>query len=203
MGQSTKTDNSHVEAKLSSRRHFLDKYHVGERPYVFDACQGRGLLWSQLRQTYDVRYWGVDLKAAPGRLKIDSGRILSQVGWTFDIIDIDTYGSPWKHYFAMLPRVTRPVTVFLTSGFIRMGAGGRIPNIALAAAGLCFAHLRPPISLLARAIGHITSVCLAAPLGSGLEIEYAAEAITDSPNVRYFGLRLSPHNISRNSLDKR
>lgn len=112
---SNKTDNHNPAAKLALRRYFLRKYHAGERFSVLDCCQGSGLLWGELRREFsDCDYWGVDLKPKSGRLKIDSVRILAQPGWTQNVIDIDTYGSPFKHWAAMLPNVTRPLTVFLT-----------------------------------------------------------------------------------------
>jgi hypothetical protein len=75
-----------------------------------------------LRREFRVDYWGVDIKRAPGRLKIDSTHILSQDGWDFGVIDIDTYGSPWSHYFALLPHVRKHVIPASTVYTDEMGA---------------------------------------------------------------------------------
>lgn len=110
-----KIDNHNAHAKLELRRYFLRKYPGPH--HVLDCCQGEAVLWNRLREEFAIdSYWGVDLKRKKGRLKIDSTRILAQPGWIQNVIDIDTYGSPWKHWQAMLPNVSRPTTVFLTIG---------------------------------------------------------------------------------------
>ncbi|HZU48538.1 MAG TPA: hypothetical protein VFA16_15010, partial [Mycobacterium sp.] len=93
----TKTDNGNLEAKLGLRRHFLRRYHMENKPMVLDCCQGDGIIWRKLRQEFECDYWGVDVKPKRGRLSIDSVRILAQPGWPHDVLDIDTYGSPWRH----------------------------------------------------------------------------------------------------------
>src|SRR5262245_28997543 len=95
----------------------LRTYHEGDALHVFDACQGSGVLWSHLRREFVVAsYWGVDQKAKAGRLKIDSVRLLEAGLIGQNVIDVDTYGAPWKHWEALLPFVQRPTTVFLTIG---------------------------------------------------------------------------------------
>ena len=43
-------------------------------------------------------------------------RMLAVAPLQYDIIDIDTYGEPWRHYFAAAESMRAPATVFLTSG---------------------------------------------------------------------------------------
>jgi hypothetical protein len=118
----SKTDNHDPRAKLELRRYFLRKYHRHAPAHVLDCCMGKGFLWKTLAREFPLAsYWGVDVKPEAGRLKIDSARILAQRGWTQNVIDIDTYGSPWKHWRALLPNVTQPLTVFLTIGQVNMG----------------------------------------------------------------------------------
>ena len=117
----TKTDNSNLAAKLALRRWFLDRFHAGRAFSVFDACQGSGLIWSELAKSYEFEYWGVDTKRSPGRLAVDSRRILSLPGIGADVVDIDTYGSPWRHWMMLLPNVIRPASVFLTEGMLGRG----------------------------------------------------------------------------------
>lgn len=123
-----KTDNRNLDAKLEVRRHFLRKYHSqpGAVVRVLDCCQGDGLIWDRLRSEFPVAsYWGVDVKPKRGRLAVKSERVLAQPGWRQDVIDVDTYGTPWTHWLAMLPNLKRGpflrddvsgVTVFLTLG---------------------------------------------------------------------------------------
>lgn len=104
-----KTDNTNLPAKLDLRRRFLRKYHAEDPANVLDCCQGDGVIWKTLRREFTIAgYWGVDTKRKPGRLRLDSSRILAQAGWLQNVVDIDTYGSPWRHWLAMLPNVKRP-----------------------------------------------------------------------------------------------
>lgn len=68
--------------------------------------------------------------------------MLTQPGWQADILDLDTYGSPWKHYNAMLPNLSGPLTVFLTIGQYQMGIDANIAKDR----GLN--GLRPPPAIL-------------------------------------------------------
>ena len=113
-----KTDNSHLAAKLGLRRYFLDRYHAGERIRVIDCCAGESVIWTTLRREYEVDYWGIDKERKRGRMHLDSIRVLQQPGWRADVVDIDTYGSPWGHWMALLENATQPLTVFLTYGQI-------------------------------------------------------------------------------------
>jgi hypothetical protein len=191
----TKTDNSHLAEKLGLRRHFLERFPSRRPPSrggfrVFDACQGDGVIWRALRREYRCDYWGVDVKRKPGRLKLDSVRILAQPGWDFDVIDVDTYGAPWKHWMALLPNVPGPVTVFLTAGILRMRGGGNIGREALDALGLRFKRLRPPKGVTSRLWGLSIARCLGACHAHGLEPVHAAEVATN--HMRYVGIRLEP-----------
>lgn len=111
-----KTDNASLDAKLLLRTTMLDLYHPTSFT-VFDACQGEGVLWSHLRRRYGervTRYWGTDLKAERGRMRVDSRRIMSSI--REDVVDIDTYGEPWDHLMSLLAGPRQPRTVFLTVG---------------------------------------------------------------------------------------
>lgn len=117
-----KTDNKYLETKLHLRRFALDRWNADEPLRVLDCCQGEGVIWRTLRKEYPVNeYVGIDVKDKPGRLKMDSTRLLASGGWGFNVIDVDTYGMPWKHWNALLPHVRCPVLVFLTCG--RFGVG--------------------------------------------------------------------------------
>jgi hypothetical protein len=208
-----KTDNHDPSAKLALRRYFLEKYHADGSAQVLDCCQGGGLLWKELRKTHAVAsYWGVDVKPKKGRLKLDSIRILAQPGWPQNVIDIDTYGSPWKHWAAMLPNVSRPLTVFLTIGQA-MGKSATIPSYqALESAGLKFPVLSQdhgsyrlgehvvPISLFSRAIYDVSPLlskaCDYATIAEAIEVE---DGRSNQP-ARYIGVRLEMKTAEPQSL---
>jgi len=200
-----KTDNHDPRAKLALRRYFLDKYHSDGSAQVLDCCQGGGLLWKELRKTHPVAaYWGLDLKPKKGRLKLDSVRVLAQPGWPHNVVDIDTYGSPWKHWEAMLPNVVRPLTVFLTIGQA-LGKAATIPSHQqLEAAGLKFSGMRQdkgsyvlaghnvPISLFSRACFDVryelSKACVYATIVESVEVD---DPRSNQP-ARYLGVRLEP-----------
>jgi hypothetical protein len=192
-----KTDNHNPAAKLALRRHFLKRYHAGEPLHVMDCCQGSGLLWAELRKEFPVAaYWGMDLKEKAGRLKLDSTRVLAQPGWPQTVIDVDTYGSPWQHWEAMLPNVARPLTVFLTIGQRVTGTVGAVSKHALRAAGLTF-KTKLPAGFHPKLAAMLLPYCLARAGDFGLRVVEAAEADSNNPNVRYVGVRLSPCGAGR------
>jgi hypothetical protein len=187
-----KTDNHDPAAKLELRRYFLRKYHR-DPPDVLDCCQGSGLLWGRLRDEFPTRsYWGLDLKPKPGRLQLDSIRVLAQPGWPQNVVDIDTYGSPWKHWAALLPHVGRPVTVFLTIGQWQMGTDAEI----LRALGL--GKLKIPPGIAVKLHGLALAYLFGKATDAGLRIVEAMEALSDG-SARYIGLHLQPESGNSHS----
>jgi hypothetical protein len=186
-----KTDNGHLAIKLDLRRHFLRRYHAAGGAQVLDCCQGGGALWGHLRREFDVAsYWGVDVKAKKGRLKIDSVRILQQPGWPQDVIDVDTYGSPWKHWAALLANLARPVTVFLTIGQVATGTVGSLDMKCYQAAGMVFPTLKVPAAFGVKLASVLTHYVLTA-VPPTVRIVEAVEAEAQG-NARYIGVRLEP-----------
>lgn len=186
-----KTDNHNPGAKLELRRYFLRKYHADAPPSVIDCCQGGGLLWRELRNEFPVAsYWGLDLKPKKGRLKLDSVRVLAQPGWPQNVVDIDTYGSPWKHWQALLPNVQRPVTVFLTIG--RYGPNlVSISRLEFEAIGLTFDRVRKMPGLCSVIAEMCVKYSLATTCRYGIITIEAVEAVSDG-NARYIGVHLEP-----------
>lgn len=203
MTNTSKNDNSHMNPKLELRRHFLTKYHGKQDPArVLDCCQGEARLWTTLRREYKLEsYLGLDMKHKRGRLRLDSTRFLAQPEWPQNVVDIDTYGSPWKHYRAMLPNVRGAVTVFLTIGQVLMGTD----RIILETLGL--QRLRLPAGIACKLHDLALTYCLAEACGFGIIISEAVEALP-SGNARYIGLRLEKANgpgagHAEPALDKR
>ena len=182
-----KTDNHNPKVKLDLRRRMLDIYHVINPPHVFDCCQGSSVMWSQLRSEYLLAsYWGVDLKPKKGRMKIDSNRILSQPGGNFDLIDVDTYGSPWKHWTSILKNSQKPCTVFLTIGSTMHK--GSTDKECLRVLGL--GELRIPESFC-RKLDSLSFDAMLAQASQYGTIVNAIEAVSIG-NARYVGLRFDP-----------
>jgi hypothetical protein len=181
--QSTKTDNHNPYLKLCLRRYFLRKYHTDGVIDVLDCCQGSAVLWTELQREFAVSsYWGVDLKAKKGRVKIDSVRILQQPGWTQNVIDCDVYGSPWKHWREIVRNLSRPTTVFLTVGQWQMGTDAEI----LKAVGLGKMKIPPGIAI------RLHGFALPYLLSTGGIVE-CREAMNPGGSARYLGVRLEPH----------
>lgn len=178
-----------MSAKLLLRRYFVDKYHQDAAPSVMDCCAGDSTIWNILRKEYNIgNYWGLDKKHIRGRHRIDSARVLEIPGWSADIIDIDTYGSPWRHYFAMLSNLQGPVTVFLTVGHVSIG-GGRACRETLKSIGCTFRTLECPSSLEVFAEKIALSYCLTKTYDYDILIREAQEAVVPG-NARYIGVRL-------------
>lgn len=184
------TDNDNLPAKLALRRHFLTTYHESGTARVFDACQGGGVIWKRLRAEIPVAtYWGTDLKRKSGRLNTDSVALL-EAGLTDDVIDVDTYGSPWAHWVAILKNVKGPTTVFLTIG----EHGVRQRPLSLAEAkllGLSPLYSRMPNKLKLRLARTMLLRLIACAELWGLELIEVAEG-TRGLSARYLGVRLQP-----------
>jgi hypothetical protein len=191
-----KTDNQTIDSKLALRRYFLEKYH-GDGPIkVLDCCQATGKIWLNLRKTFVLdEYWGVDVVPRKGRLKIDSTRILNQEGWEANIVDIDTYGSPWKHWFRLLKTApSHPVSVFLTIGVLQVMGGGYDHDL-LRGCGIEFQKLKIPTTLGTKLSKRLVEPSIARARDFGFEIVECLEAENrrtreGRANCRYIGLHL-------------
>lgn len=144
-------------------------------------------MWDAIRRTHPVAsYWGVDVKPKKGRLKIDSVRVLQQ-GVSQNVIDIDTYGSPWKQWFALLPNLVKPTTVFLTIGQISIG-GSQLSNESRAVLGIRNLQIPPAIQM------KLHELAVEHCLYQGdvfCKITEAVE-VSSTGNARYIGVRLEP-----------
>jgi hypothetical protein len=189
MSKHEQIDNSQLTAKLDLRRRFLDAYHEHGKVDVLDCCQGSGVIWKQLRDEYHVdSYFGVDWKRKRGRLAIDSKRILAQPNLPQNVIDIDTYGSPWAHWLALLPNLTRPTSVFLTIGDqnrVAMEPG------ATGSYDVGFPPSTPKV-LMGMMGRKIAASILLTKATSLYTIAEATEAIAVGAHARYLGIHLIP-----------
>lgn len=179
------TDNSNLDVKLRLRRRYLERYGGTA---CLDCCQGNMELWKVLRNEYpNIKYMGVDKKQKSGRHKIDSLRLLQLKGLIWDIIDIDTYGDPFKHFFLLYKNITLPTTVFLTYGH---GMRSMSNISAVMKNALRLPEKTPQYLCYLASTRYIEIV-----LHSCIEYDIMAHDIThvrQSDTVEYFALRLTP-----------
>lgn len=184
-----KTDNHNAIAKLHLRRHFLRAWHPTP-PDVLDCFAGYSVLWSQLKAEFAIaHYTGIEMRKIPGRLRMDSLQYLRRDDWQHDVIDLDAYGSPWKHLLAALPHLVtngKACTIFLTIGNAGLGSQDRD---LIKAAGIPF---DVPKGLHKGLADYFTHVGLALPLRFGLEIVDCQESPNPGGTCRYIGLHVRP-----------
>jgi hypothetical protein len=186
--------------KVALRRYFLRAYHNDGDIRVLDCCQGFGTIWGRLRSEFKVaQYWGVDAdrnRKRAGRLVLDSSRILAQSGLSQNVFDIDTYGSPWKHWLALLAHGPDAMTVFLTFG--RGTLGGGWDSTMVESLGLTFAKLKVPDGIVAKITADYgVPYSLGRAAEFGYKILDCREAVPRTSfrskrrSARYFGIRLT------------
>lgn len=179
-----KTDNADLAVKLELRRALLDG--LAPAALVFDAAAGEGVLWGVLGRELDVRVFGVDRKRKKGRLSIDSLRILQQPGLPYDVIDLDVYGSPWRHYYAALRNAARAeLRIFLTAG--SAGLHGSLDREAWEVLGVTRPEM-VPAGFGARLSRWAAPHLLGAAVSLGWTIEQRLES--SAGRALYYGVRL-------------
>lgn len=129
-------------------------------------------------------------KKKKGRLKVNSERVLAEAGWDFDVIDVDTYGQPWRHWEGIIKNGSRDVTVFLTIGMVAVGGGGNIQKETRDAIFPKFESMpKPPPGLFVKFSGHIIIAMLYRAKEYGWRI-VEATITEETRNVKYVGIRL-------------
>ncbi len=195
--ETTKTDNTRLADKIALRRWFLQKYHAERVPVVWDCCQGQRRIWDALRREFRVAYQGADRSPRrAGGIKLESTRLFDLPGWRCDVVDIDTYGEPWRHYEKVCRTASAALTCFLTVGQVRVG-GGRCSEYVFRALGLPDGT---PHSLASEIAGEAIEILIWFPLGRLRLVDCREMPIRG--RARYFGLRLEPANISEAAVKR-
>ena len=178
-------DNRGLDEKIALRMHFLRKYHSGDAR-VFDCCQGAGLVWRNIRESFPVKsYWGVDIKPRKGKLTLDSLNVVRKK-LADNVIDVDTYGEPWEHWLLMLPNIVQPTTIFLTwTSLCAMGMSTVVKQEVFGG------QLQMPPSLYGKLWDYANAYLLTRPESHGLEIVECQESVNDS-ETRYIGVHVRP-----------
>ena len=177
-------DNHDSTKKLDLRRAFLNDFPKDQPLSVCDCFSGENeVIWTQLRKDFNVgKYLALDIKEKRGRIAMDSLDYLKLQKFDHDVIDLDSYGSPWEHWFEVLKRV-RTCVVFLTIGQVRLNIQ---PKILLRKIGINF---KIPASFF----WPISQTCIAAGLAESLKnyrVEKCLEAQNPGGYCRYFGIKL-------------
>lgn len=190
------TDNYNLAGKVALRLHLLNRFHEQGVPRVFDACKGDGRIWKAVREEFKVAsYWGTDLKPKAGTLKVDSRRVIGLLR-DADVVDIDTYGDPWEHWFTLLrdSEPKRPMSVFLTHGAATSSgpmSAHHMSKVAVESLGVVFRTMKPPVGLVGRLRPHVVEHCLGMAFRFGYVLTYLCAA--EGHNLtNYYGARVEP-----------
>jgi hypothetical protein len=140
MTEQIKTDNKNLDAKILLRRRVLDEAKFAEHR-VLDLCAGEGSVWRAMRQHAKLDdYVPVDLEPRlPGTIvgNVKDERFLSAFDLSrFNIIDIDTYGEPWKPWAFLQEHLTAATAIFLTHGAVSTPGGAKVSNFVLERLGI-------------------------------------------------------------------
>ena len=190
MSKGKKVDNHNLDAKLALRRKLLAGQKLGKLS-VIDCFSGGEVLWTILRKEFPVdEYLALDVKAKRARLKIDSLRYLQNQEWEHNVIDLDAYGSPWRHWFEVLKR-GKSCIVFLTIGNTVFK---QKQTEAIKTLGIDF---KVPAGLQGALAELIFEQCLASLYENGFTVKAAFEALNPGGNARYIGLSLEKSNVHR------
>lgn len=197
MSQGAKCDNHFLDAKLELRRRILKEQKQFDRLSVVDCFSGSETIWTALRKEFKVaEYLALDTKAKKARLKIDSLRYLENQKWEHNVIDLDAYGSPWRHWFEVLKR-GKSCIVFLTVGntLFKIQQTEAIKTLGI--------DFKLPGGLQGALAELICDHCLAALFDFGFAVKSAYEAKNPGGNARYFGIELVKMDTSTASRRKK
>lgn len=193
MSNQTKTDNHLLDAKVELRRRLLHDQKQFARLSVVDCFSGSETIWKILQKEFKVaEYLALDTKTKRARLKLDSLRYLQGQQWDHNIIDLDAYGSPWRHWFEVLKR-GKSCIVFLTVGNTIFK---QQQTEAIARLGIDF---KVPAGLQGALAEIICDFCLAALYDFGFTIQAALEAKNPGGSAKYFGIHIVKNVKSKES----
>lgn len=132
MSPSNRTDNRDLRLKLAIRRWTIAAAGLGPDLRVLDLCAGEGHIWQVLRKEYRLSsYTPCDRNPRmPGTIKGDAERLVESFDLSlFDVIDVDTWGSPWEIWLRLSGRVRQRTAILLTHG--TRGVAGSGPAMSL------------------------------------------------------------------------
>jgi hypothetical protein len=105
-------DNKNLEIKINLRKEYLTK----DKNYkVLNCCAGDNKIWNEISKEYKVETTNIDLKKNDNSFTADSSKLSESIS-SYDIIDIDTYGSPSTHISNFLSKFKTGQIIYLTNG---------------------------------------------------------------------------------------
>jgi hypothetical protein len=141
MKQHAFIDNQAPASKLAIRQWALEAAGF-KRLRVLDLCSGEGHIWREMKE----RGARVDEYVPVDRAPRQGGTIKGNIGEgmvealnvpNFNVIDVDTYGSPWEIWSFIAKRITGRTAAFLTDGAAgSMTCGGVLTKFARSAMGI-------------------------------------------------------------------
>jgi hypothetical protein len=185
-----KTDNRSLRLKIEIRTKALAAAGL-THVRVLDLCAGEGDIWREMRKHVDVTsYVPVDRKPrAFGSIKGEALTIARAIDLTmFDVIDVDTYGSPWEIWLNLAQRIRSREVVCLTHGTTSQG-GGDISKFEMKILGI------PRDWDIPNGPG-IPRMAAQYALQAGLhdnDLDLIAGYRVDLQNVSYYALAVEPH----------
>lgn len=91
---SQQIDNSRLSAKVDMRRSLAK-----DGMTVLDCYHGNGVIWSKIAQEVKIRVIGIEVKKGKGPIAIygKAEKVIPSLDLSkYDIIDFDSYGSPYE-----------------------------------------------------------------------------------------------------------
>lgn len=206
-------DNTGFMSKVKLRRHMLNKHFGKDEFGVLDACEGDGHVWTVLKEEFNLsKHLGIDLKEKKGRLAVDSVDFLGEANIaSFDVFDLDAYGSPFPMYEAALSNLAKPAIFFLTFGSVGVGFSALSRHMAEVSKffpdtldfqfskTLLNGYIVPP-GIFHKVRNLTVPYCINRCEEHGFAVTDFCE-VTSSATTRYFGIRVAPtvHSVAQQS----
>jgi len=123
-----KTDNSYFAEKVSLR---IDALPNKKQIIVLDCFAGAGLLWNEIKKTHkNIQVVPIEKESQKNKLALIGNNLkyLSSLDLSkFDIIDLDSYGIPFKQLEILFERKYKGIIIITA---IQSGMG-KLPNALL------------------------------------------------------------------------
>ncbi len=138
MKAQTKTDNSHLEGKIKIREMMINGL---DEILVLDTFAGKGLIWKEIQKRNPekkIKVVGIEIEKGKNKKALlgDNLKVIPSIDLsTYDFIDIDAYGSPYKQLKAILYNGTYKTGVKIATTNIQTVLG-KVPDDLLLHAGI-------------------------------------------------------------------
>jgi len=182
-----KVDNAFLCTKVNLRRNVIKKHFNKSSFNILNCCAAKNKVWRSLDEFYNTSIIHLDLNPQfDGVIKCDANDYVQNNDLSkFDIIDIDTYGSPWDIFFNSIKSCTGTTVFFLTWGRTEKNLFN-VPNIIKQTFNFPKSSKKGRNPLCKYMEKNITSL-LVRGYENGIFIKDVYEGFPQG-NARYFGL---------------